>query len=121
MAKKDTGNNPPDLQANQPPAATESAEITSEKIISLGHTGGINSVAVSHDDRLLFSASDDQTVRVWEVESGRCLRTLEGHTDFVRSVALSHDDRLALLRCSQQCSSPMVFAESHSRSRAVAR
>ena len=26
-------------------------------------------------------AADDKTVRLWDVETGRCLRVLEGHTD----------------------------------------
>ena len=35
---------------------------------------------MSGDGRLAVSASDDQTLKVWEVESGRELRTLPGHT-----------------------------------------
>ena len=30
-------------------------------------------------------------MRVWDAQSGECLRTLEGHSDFVTSVALSGD------------------------------
>ena len=36
----------------------------------------VNGVAVSADGRLAVSASCDQTLKVWEVESGRELRTL---------------------------------------------
>ena len=42
------------------------------------------------------TGSDDQTVRLWDVETGRCLRVLEGHTGIVRSVAWSADQRRAL-------------------------
>jgi WD40 repeat protein len=38
----------------------------------------------------------DQTLKVWDVESGQCLRTLEGHTSRVYSVALSADGRRAV-------------------------
>ncbi|HMX30226.1 MAG TPA: DUF4365 domain-containing protein, partial [Blastocatellia bacterium] len=54
------------------------------------------SVAWSGDGRHALSGSSDQTVRLWEVESGRCLRVLEGHTASVLSVAWSGDGRHAL-------------------------
>ena len=33
------------------------------------------------DGRRAVSASDDQTLRLWDLESGQTLRTLEGHTE----------------------------------------
>ena len=36
-------------------------------------------VAMSGDGRLAVSASLDKTLKVWEVASGRELRTLTGH------------------------------------------
>ncbi|MBA4159125.1 MAG: pentapeptide repeat-containing protein [Gemmatimonadetes bacterium] len=48
------------------------------------------------DGQLLASGGDDNTVRLWEVESGRELRRLEGHSGSVQSVAFSPDgQRLA--------------------------
>lgn len=38
-----------------------------------GHAGFVNGCAVSADGKLVVSASSDQTVRVWDGASGRCL------------------------------------------------
>ena len=51
---------------------------------------------LSKDQRHALSGSADRTIKLWEVDSGRCLRTLQGHTDNVLSVALSADGRYAL-------------------------
>jgi WD40 repeat protein len=56
-----------------------------------GHTSVVNAVALSGDGRRAVSASSDQTLKVWDVETGQALRTLAGHTDSVNGVALSGD------------------------------
>ncbi len=56
-----------------------------------GHTDNVWSVAFSPNGNMLASASWDQTVRLWNVNTGRLLHTLRSHTDAVNSVAFSPD------------------------------
>ena len=45
---------------------------------------------------LLVSASRDKTLRLWDVTTGYCLKTIKGHTDWIRAVTASIDGRWLL-------------------------
>lgn len=45
---------------------------------------------------LLVSASRDKTLRIWDVTTGYCLKTLRAHTEWVRAVTPSIDGRWLL-------------------------
>ncbi len=53
-------------------------------------------MCLSPDGRFALSGSLDNTLKLWDVATGRCLRTFEGHTEPVSSVCLSPDGRFAL-------------------------
>jgi len=61
-----------------------------------GHTWGISSVCMSEDGRYALSGSHSCTLKMWEVDTGRCLRTFVGHTWGVYAVGLSADARSAV-------------------------
>jgi len=44
----------------------------------------VRGVAVFPDGRCIVSASDDNTLKVWDVATGKCVATLEGHSGSVR-------------------------------------
>ena len=56
-----------------------------------GHCDGVKSVAFSPDGTQIASGSRDETVRVWDTETGVCRHILEGHHYWVSSVAFSPD------------------------------
>jgi WD40 repeat protein len=58
-----------------------------------GHTGAVTACAVTADGRRVVSASDDGTLRVWDLESGRGLATLAGHTGAVTGCVVTPDGR----------------------------
>ena len=63
-----------------------------------GHTYGVNSVSISPDGRWVLSGGsvNDNTLRLWELSTGQCVRTFEGHTSEINSVNFSSDGRWAL-------------------------
>ena len=61
-----------------------------------GHSDSVTGVAITPDGRRAVSASYDNTLRVWDLESGQSLRTLEGHSGSVTGVAITPDGRRAV-------------------------
>ncbi|GAB4375931.1 MAG: hypothetical protein Kow00121_22260 [Elainellaceae cyanobacterium] len=60
------------------------------------HTAGVNAVACSSDSDYALSASRDRTIKLWEIGTGRCLRSLEGHREAVQAVVFNADGAYAL-------------------------
>jgi WD40 repeat protein/GTPase SAR1 family protein len=62
-----------------------------EKENPFGHKRDVNSCVFSLDGTLLISTSDDQKLKLWDVESGKGILTFSGHKAPVNNCVLSPD------------------------------
>lgn len=83
-----------------------------------GHKGRVNSIAISADDRWIISGSSDET-RVWNMESGECLRIIDGF-DCANAIAVGfvalrfqalHDDQETRIVSARTRTAVAWFAE----------
>ena len=44
--------------------------------------------------RLLASAAEDNTIKLWNLETGSCLQTLHGHQYWVKAIAFSPNGQI---------------------------
>ncbi|MFM6108296.1 MAG: WD40 repeat domain-containing protein, partial [Sphaerospermopsis kisseleviana] len=58
-----------------------------------GHSSSVNAVAVTADNQRVISGSDDNTVKVWNLQTGEEQFTLEGHSSWVNAVAVTADNQ----------------------------
>jgi len=61
-----------------------------------GHMRTVNCVSISANGRRAVSGSDDNTIRVWDPETGICLQTLIGHTSAIHCLSMTPDGQQAV-------------------------
>ncbi|XP_023831054.1 ribosome biogenesis protein bop1 isoform X2 [Salvelinus sp. IW2-2015] len=69
--------NPEDLIPKLPKPKDLQPFPTTMSLVYRGHTSLVRSISASPTGQWLVSGSDDFTVRFWEVNTGRCMKTLE--------------------------------------------
>jgi small GTP-binding protein len=89
------------LRACRPPGkpvgkAPTVREDIAEKAIRLDYKATVWAYEFRPDEKRVLTGQDDSTMRLWDLETGRCLRVFEGHTGNVWGVAWSTDGRRAL-------------------------
>jgi WD40 repeat protein len=56
----------------------------------------VYAVRLTADGRFALSGSDDHTIRLWDLDSGRCLQVLRGHPAAVVALDIDADGYVAL-------------------------
>lgn len=65
--------------------------VSSKSFSPQGHSSFISAIVVTPDGKRCISGSHDSTLRVWNLETGQCIRTLEGHRGTVNVLVLTPD------------------------------
>ena len=67
-----------------------------------GHTNDVDEVRFSPDGQLLATCGTDQTIRLWDIQTGQALKILQGHTNSVCSIAFGFEaQRLIIISGSE--------------------
>ena len=61
-------------------------ELPIETVVQRGHRGAVKTVAFTPDGRHLATGSRDNSIKLWELSSGREIRTFLGHLSTVNTV-----------------------------------
>ncbi|MBP7552215.1 MAG: caspase family protein [Spirochaetes bacterium] len=60
----------------------------------LGHAVNLSSAALSNNGKLVLTGSYENTVKLWDVATGKLLKTLKGHKGYLVSLSFSNDDTM---------------------------
>jgi WD40 repeat protein len=67
----------------------------------IGHSGPIQSMAVSDNGHILFTGGQDHTVRMWKICSGEAIKVMKQHGDGVVQMLVGVTGAVPLLCFSQ--------------------
>jgi WD40 repeat protein len=64
-----------------------------------GHADVVNAIAISPNNKLLISGSNDKTARIWDIVTGKQIRALPVNCWKVTAVAFTEDGKYAVTGC----------------------
>jgi WD40 repeat protein len=62
---------------------------TAIPIVQMGHTGQINTLAISPDDRIVISGGEDGTLKFWDRSKEILINSIRAHSDRVNAISIS--------------------------------
>lgn len=62
----------------------------------VGHDNWVRGLLVHPGGKYILSASDDKTVRMWDIKNKRCQKTLDAHSHFCTSLGKFFDLKLLI-------------------------
>ena len=68
-------------------------QLKAEMVMPIGHRGEIKALVFSADGRYFVSASEDQTIILWDTKTWKKVHAFKGHTGAVLSADLSSDGK----------------------------
>jgi WD40 repeat protein len=87
------GGIPPDLSLWPDQLGPPSRPARPEMVLQIGHAERVEDLVSTPDSRLVISASQDSTIRVWAPEQKVLLRILTGHAVGATALAISRDGK----------------------------
>jgi WD40 repeat protein len=76
------------------PQQTKSELFWECKRTILGHNSGISSIVVDREGNFFASGSHDGQIKLWEVNTGQIIATLEAYSNCVNCLCLSSDNKI---------------------------
>ncbi|WP_193196502.1 serine/threonine-protein kinase [Nostoc sp. MG11] len=79
----------PQLMTDSNPSQSASNQPTALK----GHSSDVNSVAFAPDGKTLASGSDDRTIKLWNLSTGKEIYSLRNHSGWIWNIAFAPDGK----------------------------
>ncbi|HNP19621.1 MAG TPA: caspase family protein [Fulvivirga sp.] len=73
-----------------------------ETVVQRGHYAAVKAVAFTPDGKYLLSGSRDKSIKLWEVATGRELRSYLGHESTINDLAVSNDGKFFVSSCADK-------------------